>query len=88
MWILLLQEFDPIIKDRKGVENQVANRLSRIEKYGEEVVQELTKKAFLDEQLFIVMHSSPPWYANFVKLLSEWSGPTRFEHTVVEEVLP
>ena len=30
-WILLLQEFDLVIQDRKGVKNQVANHLSRLE---------------------------------------------------------
>ena len=32
-WILLLQEFYLEIKDRKGLENQIANHLSRLEDF-------------------------------------------------------
>jgi hypothetical protein len=50
-WILLLQEFDLSIKDKKGVENVVADHLSRL------VVDDYLeimpiKDTFPDEQLF------------------------------------
>ena len=52
-WVLLLQEFDLEIKDRKGTENQVADHLSRLEN-GEHVKDDLLiKETFPDEQLFV-----------------------------------
>ena len=30
-WVLFLQEFDFVVKDRKGTKNQVADHLSRLE---------------------------------------------------------
>ncbi|XP_073137635.1 uncharacterized protein [Henckelia pumila] len=68
-WILLLQEFDLEIKDKKGVENVVADHLSRLE-----YVSEDTKKKdgdiddwFPDEQLFSLKDC--PWYENFANYL-------------------
>ena len=50
-WILLLQEFDLEVRDKKGSENLVANHLSRLEQ--EEVSPDLViHEAFPDEQLF------------------------------------
>ncbi|GJS16324.1 reverse transcriptase domain-containing protein [Tanacetum coccineum] len=44
-WILLLQEFDVIIRDKKGMENLVANHLSRLENphQGDLEKKEITK---------------------------------------------
>ena len=50
--ILLLQEFDLEIKDKKGSDNVIANHLSRLEKLTvEETVIEIEEN-FSNEQLF------------------------------------
>ena len=76
-WILLYQEFDLTIKDKKGVENMVADHLSRL-------VSETTSKGlpigdtFPYEQLFALVHC--PWYADIVNYLvigqipSQWTS--------------
>ena len=61
-WILLLQEFDIEIKDKKGSENLVADHLSRLAL--EEDALPLEEK-FPDEQLFAI-NVSVPWYADIV----------------------
>ena len=65
-WILLCQEFNLIIKDKKGVKNVVADHLSRL-------VPEFTSHglpigdSFLDEHIFALVHC--PWYADIVNYL-------------------
>uniref|UniRef100_A0A2N9HZW8 RNA-directed DNA polymerase n=1 Tax=Fagus sylvatica TaxID=28930 RepID=A0A2N9HZW8_FAGSY len=57
-WILFLQEFNLQIKDKKGVENVVADHLSRLT--FEEVKEEIPiRDSFPDEQLFAV--TKLPW---------------------------
>ena len=57
-WILLLQEFDLEIKDRKGCENVVADHLSRIENEEAKSWPPIVEK-FPDEQLYQVKDSLP-----------------------------
>ncbi|XP_025985221.1 uncharacterized mitochondrial protein AtMg00860-like [Glycine max] len=61
-WILLLQEFDLVIKDKKGSENLVADHLSRL--VNEEVThKELeVRDEFPDELLLVV--NERPWFAD------------------------
>ena len=56
-WILLLQEFNLEIKDKKGVENVVANHLSRLV-LSDTIEPTPFQVNFPDEHLFAV-HQSP-----------------------------
>ena len=47
-WVLLLQEFELEIKDKKGSDIVIADHLSRIERHTEDEITE----NFPDEQLF------------------------------------
>ena len=59
-WMLLLQEFDVEIREKKRVENVVAGHLSRLDNSEMEVEEESSiKKEFLDDYLFSV--SITPW---------------------------
>ena len=52
---MLLQEFDLEIKDKKGIENGVADHLSRLENVArEEGVDCIINERFSDEQLFAI----------------------------------
>ncbi|CAM9000120.1 unnamed protein product [Rhodiola kirilowii] len=64
-WILLLQEFDVEIRDKKGIENTVANHLSRI--IQEEEEGHITE-SFPDKHLYAVS-TKVPWYASIVNYL-------------------
>ncbi|XP_073120723.1 uncharacterized protein [Henckelia pumila] len=77
-WILLLQEFDFEIRDKKGSENLVADHLSRLELEGK-VEHELIKEQFPDEHLFEV-NSKLPWFADFANFLSCGVMPPDLNH--------
>ncbi|XP_015162967.1 uncharacterized protein [Solanum tuberosum] len=72
-WVLLLQEFDFEVKDRKGTENQVADHLSRLE---EEAMIKLENgveidDAFPDEQVLSAFYDLIPWFTDFANYLSK-----------------
>ncbi|KAG9458835.1 hypothetical protein H6P81_003343 [Aristolochia fimbriata] len=69
-WILLLQEFDIEIKDKKGAENVVADHLSRLET--EEVEKKGISELFPDEVICQVrkIYFQTPWFADFANFLA------------------
>ena len=71
-WVLLLQEFDLEIRDKKGTENLVADHLSRLPNSLTE--NSPVNETFPDEQLLAM--SSLPWYADIVNFLVTGATPT------------
>ena len=67
-WILLLQEFDLEVRDKKGVENVVADHLSRLESESTKYDQPVIQDSFPDERILRVS-GEHPWYANIVNYL-------------------
>ena len=66
-WVLLLQEFDVEIKDKKGTENLVADHLSRLEGASDEV-------QVIDDKRAI------PWFADYVNYLVAKVVPPEFNY--------
>jgi hypothetical protein len=81
-WILLLQEFDIEIRDKKGSENVVADHLSRlVVDFNDDVVP--IAETFPDEQLMYISQIPAPWFADIVNYLvtaqipSHWTKQDR-----------
>ncbi|GKD84971.1 hypothetical protein Tco_1356125 [Tanacetum coccineum] len=67
-WILLLQEFDIEINDRKGIKNVTADHLSRIE--NEEISDDSeVDDNFPGETLIEINTRNEPWFAEFANYL-------------------
>ena len=71
-WILLLQEFNLEIKDKKGVENVVTDHLSRLV-LSDTIEPTPIRDSFPDEYLFAV-HQSPR-YADIANYLTMGNNP-------------
>ena len=78
-WVLLLQEFDLEVKDKKGSDNVIADHLSRLEKPMEDERGNKIKENFLDKQLFQVS-TQIPWYADIVNFLACGIMPPGFSY--------
>ncbi|CAM8950745.1 unnamed protein product [Rhodiola kirilowii] len=78
-WVLLLQEFNIEIKDKKGVENVVADHLSRIEHFDTKWFSMPIRDSFLGEYLLSVQDEAP-WYADYVNYLTCDILPNDLDH--------
>ncbi|KAK5844950.1 hypothetical protein PVK06_001097 [Gossypium arboreum] len=81
-WILLLQEFNIEIRDKKGCENLVADHLSWIKTPFDDVP---IKDESPDESLFST-EAHYPWYADIVNLLTTGSLPTELARSVKDKL--
>ncbi|XP_070049944.1 uncharacterized protein [Nicotiana tomentosiformis] len=77
-WVLLLQEFDLEIQDRKSSENQVADNLSRLEEEGRSHDGLGINDSFPDEQLLAISITGMPWLADFANYLVSGIVPNEF----------
>jgi hypothetical protein len=74
-WILLLQEFDITIKDKKGTENVVADHLSRLTIDSTSDITQINDY-FPDESLLFI--STMPWFVNIVNFLATGDLPAHW----------
>ena len=70
-WILLLQEFDLEIRDKRGIENVVADHLSRIR--NTPIIQAPINENFSDEHILAIFKE--PWYTDIVNYLATGQLP-------------
>jgi len=69
--VLLLQEFDLEIRDKKGVENLVVDHLSRIGEEEKEKEDELPiDDYFPDERLLAIHTNKDAWFADIANYLA------------------
>jgi hypothetical protein len=67
-WIFLLQEFDLEIRDKKGVENSVANHLSCLQF---EESAELPINDYMRDNTLLKVSTTDPWYANIINYIMD-----------------
>ncbi|XP_070009716.1 uncharacterized protein [Nicotiana sylvestris] len=68
-WVLLFQEFDFEVKDRKDTQNQVADHLSRLEEAGRPQGDLEINDAFPDKHILALSSTFAPWYVDIANYL-------------------
>ncbi|RDX73479.1 hypothetical protein CR513_46913, partial [Mucuna pruriens] len=81
-WMLLLQEFDLEIRDKKGAKNSVADHLSRIERGSEPMP---IRDEFPDEQLLHIK-TATPWFADICNFVATSQFPPTASRTYKEKI--
>jgi hypothetical protein len=82
-WILLLQEFNVEIRDKKGAENLVADHLSRLPTKEGDILP--INELFPDEQLYAI-HGVTPWYADIVNYLETQELPSTLSRAQKDKI--
>ena len=65
-WILMLQEFDPEILDKRGIENMVADHVLKIS--NAPIIEAPINEDFLDEHILAIFKE--PWYTDIINYLA------------------
>ena len=79
-WILLLQEFDLKIQDKRGIENVVVDHLSQI--LNAPLIQAPINEDFPEEHILAILKE--PWYADIVnyratgQLPADWTKQDQY----------
>ncbi|XP_072076651.1 uncharacterized protein [Arachis hypogaea] len=84
-WMLLLQEFDIEIKDRKGSENQVADYLSRLPQETSQDTSQPVNENFPNEYLLQIQQT--PWFADMANYKAGRSIPQEYTKQQVKKLL-
>ncbi|KAK8957227.1 hypothetical protein KSP39_PZI000978 [Platanthera zijinensis] len=83
-WVLLLQEFDLEIRDKRGAENLAADHLSRLENPNSEELKEEDIDDTFPEERLLAMHKvitlPTPWFADFANFLVARFLPNGFSY--------
>ena len=77
-WVLLLQEFNLEIKDKKGMKNLVADQLSRLEGTSDKV--QVNDDLFNEKLLTIKGKRAVPWFADYANYLVAMVIPPEFSY--------